>query len=206
MGRGVIIRGLWSAGMLVWYFVFLWRVRIPRNEAAAVAVAAMVGGYFCGRFLGGYHSTAAFVGAILGGFAWLAVRRRLESWTQILEAGSFALPFAWVLVRLGCVVERGHPGLVTDAWFGLMYPDGSTRWDLALLEMLWALAMAIVFARRHLLYAAWLPGSLALFRLCVMPLQTGSPDFLGPAMLAGWCGFVVWIRQRPGLISTSTKF
>ena len=163
----------------------------------------MVGGYICGRVWSGYHSTGAFVGAILGGFVWLAFRRRLKSWIEILEAGSFALPFAWILVRLGCVVERGHPGLVTDSWMGLAYPDGSTRWDLALLETLWALAMASLFAIMPVRCAAWLPGSLALFRFGVIPLQMATPDYWGPAILSCWCGFV--ILQRPGLSSTSTK-
>ena len=101
------------------------------------------------------------------------------------------------------VVERGHPGLVTDSWLGLAYPDGVTRWDLALLEILWALVMASLFASKPVQCAAWLPGSLALFRLAIMPLQAGSPDFWGPAILAGWCGYVA--IQRPGSISTSTK-
>jgi hypothetical protein len=150
----------------------------------------MVSGYLCGRALGGYQSTAAFTGAILGGFAWLAARKQLGSWIEIVEAGSFALPFAWIPVRLGCVIERGHPGLVTDSWLGLVYPDGSTRWDLALLEMLWAVAMALGFAFRKFRYSIWLPASLALFRWAIVPLQAGPPALWGLPILLGWSGLV----------------
>jgi hypothetical protein len=197
LNKGFWIRACWSAGMLIWYLLFLWRVRIPRDHAAAVAVAGMVCGYLFGRALGGYQSTAAFTGAILGGFAWLAVRKQLGSWMEILEAGSFALPFAWISVRLGCVIERGHPGLVTESWLGLRYPDGVTRWDLALLEMMWAAAVALLFTlyKPKLRYEVWLPGTLALFRLAILPLQAGPPEFISPAILGLWCLFVA-LRER----------
>jgi hypothetical protein len=191
--------------MLVWYFVFLWRIRLHRNHAAAVAVAAMLGGLLCGRAWGGYHSTSAFVGAIVSGCCWLALRRQLGSWLEVLEAGSSALPFAWIFVRAGCVVERAHPGLVTDSWLGLEFRDGTVRWDLALLELLWALCIAVLFLQKRLQlrHAVWLPGTLGLFRLAIQPLQVGPPDYVGPTLLLCWSVFVAF--QRPGLSSTSTN-
>ena len=172
MGRGTLIRALWAAGMLVWYFVFLRRARLPRNLAAEVAVAAMVAGY-CGSRLGGngyqYESTGAFIGALLGGLLWMLVRKRLSDGLEILESASFALPFAWMPVRLGCVVERGHAGALSDSWLALPYPGGS-RWDLALLELLWAVAMSGTFLflrERRRWFAPLLAGSLGLFRLAV---------------------------------------
>jgi len=113
--------------MLVWYFVFLRRVRLDRNEAAKLAVAAMLAGYAAGSLpFRGFQSLGAFTGAILGGLAWMLWRGHLRrDWLEVAGAGSFALPFAWIFVRMGCVVERAHAGALSDSWLAIRYPDGS---------------------------------------------------------------------------------
>jgi phosphatidylglycerol---prolipoprotein diacylglyceryl transferase len=108
------------------------------------------------------------------------VRRALP--LNILPYGDVVLavfPIAWVFGRMGCTVVHDHPGLKAGAWMPLSVAYGPgpvevfgffelrhgnvPRYDLGLLEMLFAVLVSVVFAatwKRRLpvgWYAAVLP-------------------------------------------------
>lgn len=93
----------------------------------------------------------------------LPVRRRAP--LKILPYCDVVLavfPVAWIFGRLGCTVTHDHPGLVAQTWMPLSvaYGPGPTRYvgplslrygsvprfDLGLLEMLFAVALSVFFA------------------------------------------------------------
>jgi prolipoprotein diacylglyceryltransferase len=199
----MMVRTLWAAGMVVWYFLSLRKLsQVPRwtpNAAAAALFAAMAGGFLLSRY--GFHlydSTVALAGAVLGAFLYLLFTRRLTRWRDLLEAACWAFPFAWILVRLGCVVERAHGGAASHSWLAVTFPDGVSRWDLALLEMLWATAVAgWLVARPKARAAIVVPATLAVVRLAMNPVRAGEPVYLSAAILAAWAVFV-WLHGRNG--------
>ena len=48
--------------------------------------------------------------------------------------------------RLGCSIAHDHPGLHSDAWFAVRYPDGG-RLDLGLVELLITVPLALACFR-----------------------------------------------------------
>ena len=107
-------------------------------------------------------------------------------------------PVAWVFGRLGCSVVHDHPGVATHAWMPLAVAYGpgpvesyaffelrfgdTPRYDLGLLEMLFALLVSIVFAltwKKRLKigwYAAALPLIYAPVRFGLDFLRLDDPD------------------------------
>jgi phosphatidylglycerol:prolipoprotein diacylglycerol transferase len=59
-----------------------------------------------------------------------------------LVAGAF--PLSWVFGRSGCSLAHDHPGMLSNAWFAVRYPEGA-RFDLGLLEMLLSIPLAVTF-------------------------------------------------------------
>jgi phosphatidylglycerol:prolipoprotein diacylglycerol transferase len=94
------------------------------------------------RLWDGLSSYGGFVGAILGALIW-RWRKRLNV-LPYAEAVASAFPVAWVFGRAGCSVAHDHPGLRSDAWLAVRYPDGG-RFDLGLLEMLLTVPLAAAF-------------------------------------------------------------
>ncbi|MBS1833130.1 MAG: hypothetical protein JST65_10470 [Acidobacteria bacterium] len=198
----MIVRTLWAAGMIVWYFVALRRLsQAPRwtpNAAATALFATMAGAFLLSRYgFHAYDSTVALIGAVFGAFMYLLATRRLAQWRELLDAGCWAFPFAWIAVRLGCVFERAHGGIPSHSWLALTFPDGVSRWDLALLELLWAIAVAgwLLLAKRPNAAVA-VPATLAAARLAMNPVRIGGAVYLSPAILAIWAVFA-WITRRP---------
>lgn len=216
-----MVRLLWAAGMLVWYFLFLRRCRglLGTGEAAELALCAMTSGFVCGHLLywaalgnwdqyspfRGFWSAGALMGGAGGAALWTLVRRHARDWHRIAEAAFFAFPFCWLLVRIGCVLERAHSGRLSDSPFALNFPDGR-RWDLALLEVLWAALISLVFVwlsrsgSRRGKFAALALISLGVARAACVPLQRTEPhliSFFMPAVLIAG-GIVAWLgRDKP---------
>jgi len=94
------------------------------------------------RLWDGLSSYGGFVGAIVGALLW-RWRKRLAI-LPYAEAMASAFPVAWVFGRAGCSVAHDHPGLRSEAWLAVRYPDGG-RFDLGLCEMLLTLPLAIAF-------------------------------------------------------------
>ncbi len=99
------------------------------------------------RLWDGLSSFGGFAGAALGAVVW-GVREK----TPILpyaDCVASALPVGWVFGRAGCALAHDHPGMRSELWFAVQYPDGG-RFDLGLYEMLLTipLALALLWLRR----------------------------------------------------------
>jgi phosphatidylglycerol:prolipoprotein diacylglycerol transferase len=94
------------------------------------------------RFWEGLSSFGGFVGAFVGAFAWrFHYKTRLLPYADIV-ASSF--PLSMALGRLGCAVAHDHPGLRSEFWLAVRYPDGG-RHDLGFYEFLVMTVLAVAF-------------------------------------------------------------
>ena len=96
------------------------------------------------RLWEGLSSFGGFTGSIIGGLLW---RHRYK--TPVLPYADTVLscfPVSWMFGRLGCSIAHDHPGLHSDAWYAVRYPDGG-RLDLGLLELLITVPLALAFFR-----------------------------------------------------------
>jgi phosphatidylglycerol:prolipoprotein diacylglycerol transferase len=96
------------------------------------------------RLWEGLSSFGGFTGCVLGGFAWRVWYR-----TPILpyaDVVASCFPVSWTFGRLGCSIAHDHPGVHSNAWFAVQYPDGG-RIDLGLLELLITIPLMLVFLR-----------------------------------------------------------
>jgi phosphatidylglycerol:prolipoprotein diacylglycerol transferase len=96
----------------------------------------------------GLSSYGGFLGAILGG--WAYVRRFRIPVRVFADPIAFSFPFAWVFGRLGCFGVHDHPGRVTTFFLGVEnyevgYPPYQVRHDLGLYEVLWCVVVMILF-------------------------------------------------------------
>jgi phosphatidylglycerol:prolipoprotein diacylglycerol transferase len=84
----------------------------------------------------GMSSFGGLIGGIVAALAimcWRGMPR--AEWLRYLDCVAFVFPFAWVFGRLGCAIAHDHPGLPTDHWLAVRFPEG-TRWDMGLVELL----------------------------------------------------------------------
>jgi phosphatidylglycerol:prolipoprotein diacylglycerol transferase len=94
------------------------------------------------RLWEGLSSFGGFTGAVIGGFAW-----RFWHKTPVLAYADTVLgcfPLSWTFGRLGCSIAHDHPGIHSQAWFAVRYPDGG-RIDLGLLELLITIPLMLTF-------------------------------------------------------------
>jgi phosphatidylglycerol:prolipoprotein diacylglycerol transferase len=98
------------------------------------------------RFWGGISSYGGMIGG-LAGLAWVMQRRRMTAREQLrfVDCLIYALPFTLAIGRLGCAALHDHPGVSSDHFLAVSFPDGP-RFDLGLLEAFYAAALAAVFA------------------------------------------------------------
>jgi phosphatidylglycerol:prolipoprotein diacylglycerol transferase len=89
----------------------------------------------------GLSSFGGFAGGIIGSFAFKH-RFGLRKVLPFADTMAAAFPFGWVFGRMGCSVVHDHPGLRSDLWFAVQYPQGG-RFDLGLYEMLFAILVAV---------------------------------------------------------------
>jgi phosphatidylglycerol:prolipoprotein diacylglycerol transferase len=140
------------------------------------------------RLWEGLSSFGGFTGCVLGGVAW-----RLWHKTPILAYSDIVascFPVSWTFGRLGCSIAHDHPGVRSDAWFAVRYPDGG-RLDLGLLELLITVPLMLVFL--HLLrkprpwgfYAGVMCVYYAPLRFLMDFLRERSGVDVGSALLAG---------------------
>ncbi len=94
------------------------------------------------RLWEGLSSFGGFAGAIVGMLLWRwRYGIRALPYSDVV-ASSF--PVAWVFGRAGCTLAHDHPGMRSDLWIAVQYPDGG-RFDLGLYEMLLTLPIAAAF-------------------------------------------------------------
>jgi phosphatidylglycerol---prolipoprotein diacylglyceryl transferase len=94
------------------------------------------------RLWEGLSSFGGFTGCIIGGVAWRTWHKTpILAYSDVVAA---CFPVSWTFGRLGCTIAHDHPGLHSNAWFAVRYPDGG-RLDLGLLELLITVPLALVF-------------------------------------------------------------
>lgn len=91
---------------------------------------------------GRLSSMGGFLGAIFGLIAWC--KRNKKSILPFADSLAFGLAFGWIFGRLGCFLVHDHPGKPTTFFLGVDYPD-TRRHDLGFYEVLFALAMSLIF-------------------------------------------------------------
>ncbi len=135
--------------------------------------------------MGGLASFGAFYGAALASMVFFLVHSvPFLHWRIYSDAGAFAVPFSWWIGRLGCYLVHDHPGIRTSTWLGVKYPGG-TRYDLGLLEVLFLLALAVVFLlldrtkRRDGFFTAIFLLAYGSFRIVLDGLHVDPPRYGG---------------------------
>ncbi len=121
----------------------------------------------------GMSSVGGFLGGA-GGVIYCLRKHNLPVW-DYSEPLVHGFLHAWVVGRLGCSVAHDHPGLPSDFFLAVAYPEGA-RHDLGFYEFLWSVAVVSVFfwRRRHPRATGW---SLAFVLMAYAPLRFGA-DFL----------------------------
>lgn len=94
------------------------------------------------RLWDGLSSFGGFTGALVGTLLWKG--RHKVPVLPYADVVASALPVGWVFGRAGCSVAHDHPGMHSQAWFAVHYPDGG-RYDLGLYEMLLVIPLAVAF-------------------------------------------------------------
>lgn len=94
------------------------------------------------RLWEGLSSFGGFTGCILGGLAWrLWYRTPILAYADVVAS---CFPVSWTFGRLGCTIAHDHPGVHSDVWFAVRYPDGG-RIDLGLLELAITVPLMLAF-------------------------------------------------------------
>ena len=159
------------------------------------------------RLWDGLSSFGGFVGAVVGALVW-----RTKNKLPILpyaDVVASAFPVTWAFGRAGCALAHDHPGLRSEAWFAVRYPEGG-RFDLGLYEMLLTIPLAIAFlvlrkkprpwgfylGTMCLSYAPW-RFALDFLRAPDTPISDPRYGALTPAQwacfaLAGVGGWLLW--------------
>lgn len=95
---------------------------------------------------GGMSSFGGFFGA--GLVLYLFWKQKKINW-QYLDVLALALPFGWAVGRIGCLLIHDHPGILSNSFLAIRFPEGS-RLDMALLEILMLLPLLALFVLRGL--------------------------------------------------------
>jgi phosphatidylglycerol:prolipoprotein diacylglycerol transferase len=129
-GTWVLLPGFLGAHLFdaLWYH--------PREVAADWSMLLGVNG--------GLSSFGGFLGALGGAGAWRLTHR--EPLLPYVDVVLSVFPISWALGRMGCTLAHDHPGVFTSPNnpLAFAYPDGP-RWDLGFLELLFSLALSVVF-------------------------------------------------------------
>lgn len=159
----------------------------------------------------GLSSFGGFAGATIGLLIWRRIHREAALRYADVVASSF--PVGWWFGRLGCTVAHDHPGMESQMWFAVRYPDGA-RFDLGLIEMVLTIPLAITFLvlqRRPRAWGVYL-GSMCMayapirFGLDFLRIRQGAnadARYLGLTPAQWGCfllfaaGAVVFQRRRP---------
>jgi phosphatidylglycerol:prolipoprotein diacylglycerol transferase len=98
------------------------------------------------RFWEGLSSMGGLLGGVVAAVVWFRVKRiRFQD-----HADAFALGVApgWGIARVGCFTVHDHPGVRTDFFLAVRFPDGP-RHDLGLYEAILLLALGAVLWALH---------------------------------------------------------
>jgi phosphatidylglycerol:prolipoprotein diacylglycerol transferase len=89
------------------------------------------------------------IGGLAGGFigALICCRLRHVSFFasfRMLDVMAFAMPFAFMVGRLGCAIVHDHPGRPSASWIAVRFPGGP-RYDLGVTEFLFLIPISALF-------------------------------------------------------------
>lgn len=90
----------------------------------------------------GFSSVGGFFGGALAGLVYLVAIKRVP----VLPYGDRTLTglvIGWIFGRTGCALTHDHPGIHTDFFLGVRYPDG-VRHDLGTYELFLTIAITAV--------------------------------------------------------------
>ncbi|HMI85780.1 MAG TPA: prolipoprotein diacylglyceryl transferase family protein [Polyangiaceae bacterium] len=139
------------------------RFKLDGKSLSSFVVYVLVGGFIGGHVLdtifyhpdqlvkspeslfliwAGQSSFGGFTGAVLGLLYWRYKFKKSPLVYADVVASVF--PMAWVFGRTGCSIAHDHPGMLSDAWFAVQYPNGG-RFDLGLYEMVLTIPLAVTF-------------------------------------------------------------
>ncbi|HEY1908305.1 MAG TPA: prolipoprotein diacylglyceryl transferase family protein [Myxococcaceae bacterium] len=85
------------------------------------------------------------MGGVLGGMAGIAIyfwRKRLRIYPY-WDALALGTAPGWTVARMGCAVVHDHPGIRSNAWFAVAWPDGP-RLDMGLIDCVLLLVISAV--------------------------------------------------------------
>lgn len=124
----------------------------------------------------GMSSFGGFLGGAAGVIFCLR-RHKIPVW-EYSEPLVYGILCAWVWGRLGCTVAHDHPGVHTDFFLAVNYPDGP-RHDLGFYELLWTLAVVAFcwLRRREPRFTGW---TLGVFLLTYTPCRLAGDFLRGP--------------------------
>jgi prolipoprotein diacylglyceryltransferase len=109
----------------------------------------------------GLSSYTGFAGSVVGLLVWKW--RRGISMIAVGDLSLFAFPVGWIFGRTGCFITHDHPGAITDFFlgvenwgsptaehipffgYGTNEPTGIVRHDLGFYEVLWSIAVMVLF-------------------------------------------------------------
>ncbi|MEM6290161.1 MAG: prolipoprotein diacylglyceryl transferase family protein [Myxococcota bacterium] len=96
------------------------------------------------RIWNGLSSVGGFFGAFVGMMTYLKLKK--QPVIVYADATIFGLLLGWCFGRMGCSVVHDHPGRVVEEGTFLAvgpWPDGSWRYDLGLLELMFAITLCV---------------------------------------------------------------
>ncbi|MBI4434556.1 prolipoprotein diacylglyceryl transferase [Candidatus Uhrbacteria bacterium] len=133
---------------------------------------------------GGLSSFGGFIGATIVGI-WYVRRRKLPL-LRFSDLILGVLPFGFIIGRGGgCHLTRMHPGVATERWFGVLFPDGVRRLDMGFFEaLLWiVIAIALLVFRKPLdgegRVTAFVLSSYGIGRFLLDFLRVGDATYFG---------------------------
>ena len=103
-----------------------------------------------GRLVSRYWGLSSYGGFFGGAIAgWILCRRPGLSLASMADVWCFAIPFAGIFARGGCLVVHDHPGGASEFVLAVADYDGAgvARHDLGLYEVLWSIAVSTLFLR-----------------------------------------------------------
>ncbi|MBI3696684.1 MAG: prolipoprotein diacylglyceryl transferase [Acidobacteria bacterium] len=147
-------------------------------------------------------------GGLLGGLAgllWFARLERLaaaQRWAY-LDHAAYVLPLVVLFGRAACGFTHHHPGMASSSWLAVRFP-GVPRYDLALLEFLYAVMAAFAFhvldrrPRAPGFYFALFSLSYGLMRLFLSSLEVEPVSSVTGLGAVGACllGLAAAVRLR----------
>lgn len=93
------------------------------------------------RFWDGLSSMGGLLGGIAG--IWLHFRKHGRKLMPYLDSIALGTAPGWAIARIGCIAAHDHPGVHTNFFLAVNYPDGP-RHDLGLDDFLVLVALTVV--------------------------------------------------------------